>query len=124
MFLRKTSSLMLFAFSALTLAACQTTNLKPCEGAVYAAWDNCSGEFTYPFQPVEGVAKGTLMEMRYKGEYKDGKMHGKGIGYWKFSKIGVVTGEGVFRNNAFVKGKLTFPDGSSQRVNSKFIPKF
>ena len=42
------------------------TSLPQCKGADYTKWTDCYGEYVFP-------------RNEYKGEWKDGKFHGKGI---------------------------------------------
>ena len=42
------------------------TSLSKCKGKDYTKWTNCYGEFKFP-------------RIEYKGEWKNGNFHGKGI---------------------------------------------
>ena len=58
------------------------SSLKKCKGKDYKKWTNCYGEFVFP-------------RNEYKGEWKNGKIHGKGV--LKEAYGGIYVGE--FKNN-------------------------
>ena len=59
-----------------------TSSLTACTGNDYKKWDNCYGEFKFP-------------RITYKGEWKDGNFHGKGILREAWGDIYI----GDFKNN-------------------------
>ena len=72
------------------------TSLPKCKGADYTKWTNCYGQFKFP-------------RIEYKGEWKDGNFHGKGILREAWGAIYV----GDFKNNlAEGNGGQEDPDGS------------
>ncbi|MDC0152909.1 caspase family protein [Candidatus Pelagibacter sp.] len=72
------------------------TTLPNCKGTDYKKWTNCYGEYKFP-------------RLEYKGEWKDGKLHGKGILREAWGAIYV----GDFENNlAHGYGRQEDPDGS------------
>ena len=58
------------------------SSLKKCKGTDYRKWNNCYGEYSFP-------------RLEYKGEWKNGKIHGKGV--LKEAYGGIYVGE--FKNN-------------------------
>lgn len=58
------------------------SSLKKCKGTDYRKWNNCYGEYNFP-------------RLEYKGEWKNGKIHGKGV--LKEAYGGIYVGE--FKNN-------------------------
>ena len=58
------------------------SSLKKCKGKDYRKWNNCYGEYNFP-------------RLEYKGEWKNGKIHGKGV--LKEAYGGIYVGE--FKNN-------------------------
>ena len=72
------------------------SSLKKCKETDYKKWNNCYGEYKFP-------------RIEYKGEWKNGKLHGKGI--LKEAWGGIYVGD--FKNNlANGNGKQEDPDGS------------
>ena len=72
------------------------TSLPKCKGADYTKWTNCYGEYKFP-------------RNEYKGEWKDGNFHGKGILREAWGGIYV----GDFKNNlANGYGRQEEKDGS------------
>ena len=72
------------------------TSLTQCKGTDYTKWTNCYSEYKFP-------------RIEYKGEWKDGKFHGKGI-------LRELTGNtyvgDFFENKAEGNGAWFYPDGS------------
>ena len=72
------------------------SSLPKCKGADYTKWTNCYGEYKFP-------------RNEYKGEWKDGNFHGKGILREAWGGIYV----GDFKNNlANGYGRQEEKDGS------------
>ena len=75
------------------------TSLLKCSGTDYRIWTNCYGEYEFP-------------RIEYKGEWKDGAFHGKGIlkEAWGDIYVGDFVNniaEGFGRQNSIVNGKST-----------------
>lgn len=72
------------------------SSLHNCKGTDYTKWTDCYGEYKFP-------------RIEYKGEWKDGNFHGKGILREAWGAIYV----GDFKNNlAEGNGRQEDPDGS------------
>ena len=100
------------------------SSLKKCKGTDYRKWNNCYGEYNFP-------------RLEYKGEWKNGKIHGKGV--LKEAYGGIYVGEfknnladgkgfqieldgskseGIWKNDLMNgPGKITFPNGTYMKGN-------
>ncbi len=97
------------------------SSLPKCKGKDYAKWTNCYGEYEFP-------------RIEYKGEWKDGKLHGKGIlkeawgaiyvgdfknnmsdGYGRQEELDGTWWEGEIKDD-LLHGKATYYDSSSKCI--------
>ena len=100
------------------------STLKDCKGTDYRKWNNCYGEYNFP-------------RLEYKGEWKNGTIHGKGV--LKEAYGGIYVGEfknnladgkglqieldgtkseGIWKNDLMNgPGEMTFPNGTYLKGN-------
>ena len=100
------------------------SSLKKCKGTDYRKWNNCYGEYNFP-------------RLEYKGEWKNGKIHGKGVlkegyggiyvGEFKNNladgkgfqiELDGTKSEGIWKNDLMNgPGEITFPNGTYMKGN-------
>ncbi|MDP7195750.1 MAG: hypothetical protein QF864_06115, partial [SAR202 cluster bacterium] len=105
------------------------SSLSKCKGTDYTKWSNCYGEYKFP-------------RIEYKGEWKDGNFHGKGVlreawggvykgdfknnlaeGYGRQEELYGSWWEGEFKNDEII-GKATYYDSEEKCLTEGIMLSF